>query len=308
MQKPSCMVVDLNMDNLTTQDWENSDEFNLLVDDCKSILTEGVFRSRQELIDTYKQLGERITTDPIYKKWGQTTQGKFMKSLQIGIGKGLSTLYYAIEFYERISKPEEYKEFSKALENSGKNISWTKIIALLPAPKKDIVLLPQGEFNVIYADPPWNYGDKQNTRMFGGAEKHYSSMTIEELCQIKLPVADNAVLFMWVTSPLLDECWPVINAWGFEYKTSFVWDKVKHNMGHYNSVRHEFLLVCTRGSMMPEVNKLYDSVVTEERTDTHSQKPPIFYEIIETLYPNGKYLEMFARNKREKWTSWGNEI
>jgi len=168
--------------------------------------------------------------------------------------------------------------------------------------------LPDGEFNVIYADPPWSYGDKQNTESLGGAEKHYPTMSIEELCKLKVPASKDAVLFMWVTSPLLDECWPVISSWGFEYKTSFVWDKVKHNMGHYNSVRHELLLICTRGSMTPENPVLFDSVVVEERSDTHSQKPTKFYEIIETLYPSGKYLEMFARSERERWTSWGNEV
>ena len=111
-----------------------------------------------------------------------------------------------------------------------------------------------------------------------------------------------------MTSPLLDECWPVIESWGFEYKTSFVWDKVKHNVGHYNSVRHEFLLICTRGSCIPEGGKLFDSVVQVERTDKHSEKPQEFYDIIETLYPSGNRIELFARKDRHGWTSWGNEV
>jgi N6-adenosine-specific RNA methylase IME4 len=109
-----------------------------------------------------------------------------------------------------------------------------------------------------------------------------------------------------VTSPILEESFQVIRAWGFKYKASFVWDKVHHNMGHYNSVRHEFLLVCVRGSCQPDVRKLFDSVQSIERTE-HSKKPAEFYGIIETIYTNGDRLEMFARNPREGWKGYGHQ-
>ncbi len=170
--------------------------------------------------------------------------------------------------------------------------------------------LPKGVFNVIYADPPWKYGDtcEDGGVQSAGAHKHYPLMTIPELCELDIAglSGTNAVLFMWVTSPLLAECFDVIEAWGFKYKASFVWDKIKHNMGHYNSVRHEFLLICTRGSFMPENKKLYDSVVSIERTK-HSEKPEKFREIIETLYPSGKKIELFARKQAKGWKSYGNE-
>lgn len=106
------------------------------------------------------------------------------------------------------------------------------------------------KYKIIYADPAWKYNDKQNTPKLGGAEKHYSTMSIKELCElpVKNMTEKNAVMFLWTTSPLLEDTFKVIKAWGFKYKTSFIWDKVKHNMGHYNSVRHEFLLICTKGS------------------------------------------------------------
>jgi hypothetical protein len=96
------------------------------------------------------------------------------------------------------------------------------------------------KFRVIYADPAWSYNDKQDTPQLGGAAKHYDTMSVSEICS--LPVNEisekDSVLFLWVTSPLLEDAFTVIKSWGFKYKTSFVWDKVKHNMGHYNSVRH----------------------------------------------------------------------
>jgi len=136
-------------------------------------------------------------------------------------------------------------------------------------------------------------------------------MSIAELCAMGPAVRDmaedNAVLFMWVTSPLLEECFDVIRAWGFKYKTSFVWDKVRHNFGHYNSVRHELLLVCTRGSCTPDNPKLYDSVQTIERSDTHSEKPGEFRDMIEELYEYGGRIELFARANTGGWEVWGNE-
>jgi N6-adenosine-specific RNA methylase IME4 len=132
-------------------------------------------------------------------------------------------------------------------------------------------------------------------------------MTLDELCALPVAdlAADNAVLFLWVTTPLLESAFPVIRAWGFVYKTLFVWDKVKHNVGNYNSVRQELLLVATRGSCTPDVPKLYDSVVTIERTE-HSVKSPEFRRMIETLYPYGNRLELFARKKAAGWQTWGN--
>lgn len=161
------------------------------------------------------------------------------------------------------------------------------------------------KYRVIYADPPWSYNDKQDTGMLGGAVKHYTTMSLTDICNLPVPSADNAVLFMWVTSPLLEDCFKVINAWGFKYKSSFVWDKVAHNMGHYNSVRHEFLLIATKGSCTPDVKRLFDSVVSIERTE-HSRKPKEFRDMIDTLYPTGNRLEMFAREAPDGWDVWGN--
>lgn len=167
-----------------------------------------------------------------------------------------------------------------------------------------------GKYRVIYADPPWYYGNRMDEAISGSTvpETYYPCMNTADICNYSLPeIDDNAVLFLWVTSPLLEDGLKVINAWGFKYKTSFVWDKILHNMGHYNSVRHEFLLIATKGSCTPDVKKLFDSVVTIERTD-HSRKPEYFREIIETLYPEGKRIEIFARIQQEGWDVIGNQL
>jgi len=165
---------------------------------------------------------------------------------------------------------------------------------------------PTEKYRVIYSDPPWSYGNTQPD-YHPEQRDHYPVMELKDICA--LPVAewveDNAVLFLWATSPILEEAFQVVHAWGFKYKASFVWDKIKHNMGHYNSVRHEFLLVCVRGSCQPDAMTLIDSVQNIERT-AHSVKPVEFYDIIETLYTHGRRLEMFARIKRDGWDAYGH--
>lgn len=182
--------------------------------------------------------------------------------------------------------------------------------------KPDAGTLPTDKYRVWYADPPWEYGNAgviTDTDAYGRAARHYPTMSIAELCamgpEIRQRCEPDAVLFMWVTSPLLEECFPVINAWGFQYKTSFVWDKVGHNFGHYNSVRHELLLACTRGSCTPDDKTLYDSVISIEKSRTHSEKPAEFRRMIDSLYTWGRRIELFARCAADggNWDYWGNE-
>ena len=130
----------------------------------------------------------------------------------------------------------------------------------------------------------------------------HGERTVKELAD------KNAVPFVWVTAPMLERAFPIIKAWGFKYKTFFVWDKVKHNVGHYNSVRAELLLICTRGSCLPDTGKLIVSVQTIERSAKHSEKPEEFYDIIDAMYDHGRKLELFSRDKsRPGWDADGNE-
>lgn len=167
----------------------------------------------------------------------------------------------------------------------------------------------QGCYRVVYADPPWAYGRAAGVT---SAQDHYGGMSIAELC--KLPVAshtyDHAVLFLWVTAPMLYENpgpREVIDAWGFKPKTGIVWDKVNHNFGNYVSVRHEHLIIATRGSCTPDrPTPMPDSVQTERQDGEHSAKPESFRKLIEKLY-DGPYLELFAREKVEGWDCFGND-
>lgn len=169
----------------------------------------------------------------------------------------------------------------------------------------------EGRYRVIYADPPWRYGDAQKSG--SRARDHYPDMSIDEICA--LPVGSHAmphaVLFMWATAPiLLENPGPreVVEAWGFTPKAQIIWDKVEHNVGSYVSVRHEILIIAVRGLGRPDrPTPMVDSVQTVRHDRTHSGKPEDFRKIIERLY-DGPYLELFARRQVKGWTCWGNQV
>jgi N6-adenosine-specific RNA methylase IME4 len=195
---------------------------------------------------------------------------------------------------------EAYKEIKKEeIELKRKEIRETF--------EKQDVEIKDKKYRIIYADPPWKYGNAM-PEYVTEPQDYYLLMNTEDICA--MPIKDitekDAVLFLWSTSPHLPEALEVAKAWGFTYKTTFIWDKIKHNMGHYNSVRHEILLVCTKGACTPDVKRLFDSVVSEERTE-HSKKPNVFREIIETIYTYGNKIELFARETPEGWDVFGNQ-
>ena len=162
-------------------------------------------------------------------------------------------------------------------------------------------------YPVIYVDPPWRY-DYSETE--GRAiENQYPTMSLDEIkaLDINTITTDDCVMFMWATSPKLAESLEVIAAWGFSYRTCAVWDKQKIGMGYYFRQQHELLLVAVKGSPpTPKPENRPSSVLSYPR-GKHSAKPVEVYEIIEAMYPEMPKLEMFSRNPRAGWGSWGNQ-
>jgi N6-adenosine-specific RNA methylase IME4 len=167
--------------------------------------------------------------------------------------------------------------------------------------------LPAGIYDVILADPPWDYEFSPTDQR--QIENKYPPMPLEEILALEVPAADNAVLFLWATAPKLEEALSVLHAWGFSYKTGAVWDKEKIGMGYWFRGQHELLLVGTKGHFSPpEDNNRISSVFREERRG-HSVKPECVYRALEAMLPDARRLELFARGAaRPGWTAWGNEV
>lgn len=170
-------------------------------------------------------------------------------------------------------------------------------------------------YNVILADPPWSYRNDGANRLWGLASQQYPTMTNAQIMAyfytLKIRVAENAALFLWVTNPHLFTGGAVMEAWGFEYKTCFMWEKTDDcpGIGFYIRSKHEQCLLGIRGRMRPrqDLSPPIDSVWKSPRTK-HSRKPIVAYEDIERMYPDATRLELFAREIRPGWDQIGNQL
>lgn len=167
--------------------------------------------------------------------------------------------------------------------------------------------LPQQEYEVVYADPPWRY-DQGTCRPSDAIEERYPTMELHEIKALHVPAADSAVLYMWATAPKLSEGIEVVDAWGFEYKTCAVWDKQRLGLGHWFRINHELLLVGVRnGYPTPDTDARRKSIFSEERRE-HSRKPDKVRRHIERAHPEASKIELFAREGHVGWDVWGNEV
>ena len=171
--------------------------------------------------------------------------------------------------------------------------------------------LPNKKYNIIYADPPWKF--------WGGGWKnqsqHYTTMKMEDV--INLPVsnlaADDCILFLWVTYPILPEAFEIIKAWGFKYATvGFTWvkktknDKWHFGLGYWTRANPELCLIATKGKPTRKNAGVPNLIISQ--VESHSKKPDIVRNKIIDLMGNLPRIELFARNKTPGWDVWGNEI
>ena len=172
-----------------------------------------------------------------------------------------------------------------------------------------------GKYQIIYADPPWSYKDKALAGNRGASCK-YPTQSIEWIS--KLPVnnisADDAVLFLWVTMPKLNDVFELITNWGFIYKTcAFTWVKkirVSNSwfwgMGSWTRANPELCLIATKGSpkrLSASVHSIIDTPIEE-----HSKKPLITRDRIIQLCGDIPRIELFGRQECDGWDVWGNEL
>jgi site-specific DNA-methyltransferase (adenine-specific) len=170
----------------------------------------------------------------------------------------------------------------------------------------------ENKYSIIYADPPWRYQDRTCS---GAAEEQYPTMKIDDIAALPVSrvAADDCVLFMWATYPLLPDALRLIEAWGFTYKTiGFQWLKKNRSgkgwffgLGRWTRGNTEPCLIATKGK--PKRASASVAQIIEYPLGRHSAKPPIVREKIMELMGGGSSLEIFARQAAAGWDCWGNE-
>ena len=169
------------------------------------------------------------------------------------------------------------------------------------------------QYQVIYADPPYRY---QRKNVQGAAENHYPTMSIEELkaLPVKALADKDCALFLWITFPMLQEAWSLMEAWGFQYKTAaFVWLKVNrrtdslfYGLGWWTRSNAELCLLATKGNPRRQANDVHQVIIS--RIEAHSKKPDAARRRIEALMGDDPRVGLFARQAAPGWDVWGHEV
>jgi N6-adenosine-specific RNA methylase IME4 len=165
--------------------------------------------------------------------------------------------------------------------------------------------LPSGPFHVIVADPPWAY-EKRKDDGTHRAALTYPDMTTDEICALPIkPLGhEDSILWLWTTNAFMRDAFRVIDAWGFKEKTILTWTKDRMGTGDWLRGRTEHCVLCVRGK--PTVTLTNQTTILEGAVREHSRKPESFYALVESLCPGSK-LELFARQQRDGWHTWGAE-
>jgi N6-adenosine-specific RNA methylase IME4 len=185
---------------------------------------------------------------------------------------------------------------------------------------------PDKKYDIIYADPPWDYGGKMQFDNSGkkdvnvewksnifvsAANFKYPTLKTKDMMNIPIQelAKDDCLLFMWATNPHLEQAIALGNSWGFDYKTvAFVWDKMNHNPGQYTLSYCELCLVFKKGKIpQPRGARNMKQLVRVPR-GVHSQKPLEVLHSIEKMFPTQDKIELFARHKPDNWDVWGLDV
>lgn len=171
--------------------------------------------------------------------------------------------------------------------------------------------LPTKKYGLILADPEWRFEPySRETGMDRAPDNHYSTSPTEEIANrdVRSIAADDSILLLWAIAPMLPDALSVMIAWGFEYKSHLIWDKVVGGTGYWFIGRHELLLIGTRGHVVaPAMGTQLPSIVASAK-GRHSAKPDLILEWIDRTFPSLPKIELNRRGPaRPGWDAWGNE-
>ena len=166
-------------------------------------------------------------------------------------------------------------------------------------------------YNVVYIDPPWRFETYSDAGKEKSAENHYPTMTLDDIRQLKIPAAKDCAMFLWTTTPHLSNAIEILQGWGFDYRSCFIWHKHGIGTGYWTRNEVEFLLLGIRGDIPAPTPDLQMPQLQATPKLKHSEKPEIFADGITKMFPTVPKLEMFSRDikhKGDNWHYWGNEV
>lgn len=295
--------------NLTSSQWA---AIAVDAEELVATLREATEKARRE------KISEQQTVNNSKSKEFQTTQliGESEKH-ETETAQKLATTFNTNRTYiseaERLKENnpdlfEQVKRGEKTITEIKKEEKIQKRTEEIERQKEDIrngnIELPEGKFEIIVVDPPWNYGreyDPDGSRV----ANPYPEMSQEELKQLEMPSADNSIIWLWTTHAFIWDAKELLNHWGFDYKAILVWDKENMGMGAWLRMQTEFCLLGIKGKPIWDIHNVRD-IIREQRRE-HSRKPDSFYKMIDDNFV-GRRLDYFSRQQRFGWELMGNDI
>lgn len=237
--------------------------------------------------------------------------------IKLNVLKQLKSFLKLYKEWEYLAKYKDgYQEY---MAEAKKRIKHNPLKCLYPK-------LPNKKYQILYIDPPWNYGGKMQFDRSSVDKKHfnpkkkifisaanlkYPTLKLRDLKKLNVQsiTAPDALLFMWTTGPQLENALKLGKAWGFDYKTvAFVWDKMNHNPGHYTMSQTEQVLLFKHGRIpKPRGARNIRQLVRVKRT-VHSKKPLEVAKRIQLMFPKQAKIELFARDKKPHFDAWGLDV
>jgi N6-adenosine-specific RNA methylase IME4 len=262
----------------------------------------------QKRAKTLKQNAPVLSPNDTTKEAPVSTRAEIAKAAGVStgqVGMAEQVKKKAPELWEKAKQGEvsistAYKEIKKAEKKTERE---QQIAEQRKAIEEGAIDMPQGVFEVVVMDPPWNYGreyDPDTSRV----ANPYPEMPQSELLAMEPPFAADCALFLWTTHAFIWDAKELMTKWGFDYKATLVWDKQKMGMGKWLRMQCEFCLVGVKGKPTWENTKWRD-IIHEARRE-HSRKPEAFYEMVEEI-TIGRRLDYFSREQRKGWANYGND-
>ena len=169
--------------------------------------------------------------------------------------------------------------------------------------------LPAGVFEVIALDPPWPYDDGGEQSPYDPAghraSNPYPEMSLEQIGALKLPAADDCVLWLWTTHKFMRHAFPLLDTWGFTDRAILTWVKDRMGLGRWLRSQSEFCIMATRGK--PIIDLKDQTTILYGPMREHSRKPDEFYALVDSLCV-GRKLDYFSREARHDWAQYGNDV
>lgn len=251
--------------------------------------------AEQKPIETRKELAKvaNVSHDTIAKV--KVIEAKAPEEVKAKLSTGEVSIN---QVYQEIKKEEKKEERDKKIEEVKAKI------------EEENLIIENKKYHVIAIDPPWAYEEKGGFSSTDyDAESNrgavdYPTMTVQQIKKIELPEAEDCVLFLWTTHAFLRDSFEILEQWGYKYKATLVWDKVKMGIGRTIRMQVEFCLIGVKGN--PIINGSSErDIITESRRE-HSRKPEAFYEMVERMCIGNK-LDYFSRQNRINWEHYGAE-